>query len=124
MGRVSCGRVINTHCNITLLRVIREPEHRQGNASAQSAAEPGSALRLLAAGIGDALPALRADIWRCIHPEEARLVDSASARLAEVRAARARNRSELRATLDGWARAMLGRGASERAQARRTLAQG
>lgn len=45
-------------------------------------------------------------------------MDGASARLAEVRAARSANRAELRATLDGWARAMLGRGASERAQAR------
>ena len=86
----------------------------------ESAREPGSALRRLAAGIGDALPGLRANIWRCIHPEEARLVDAASARLAEVRAARARNRSELRSTLDGWGRAMLGRGASERAQVRHT----
>ena len=87
----------------------------------QSAAEQQSALLLLAAGIGDALPALRRNIWRCIHAEDARLVDAASPRLAEVRGARARNRSELRSTLDGWARTMLGRGASERAQARPPL---
>lgn len=79
------------------------------------------ALRALAGGIGDALPELRREVWRCIHPEEARLVDEATPRLADVRAQRGRNRAELSSTLDTWARAMLGRGASERAQARSVL---
>ncbi|KAK9844214.1 hypothetical protein WJX81_008230 [Elliptochloris bilobata] len=91
-------------------------ERVESRAQAASHAGRGGALRVLAAGIGDALPELRRDVWRCIHPEEARLVDSASAKLADVRAARGRNRAELRTTLDAWARAMLGRGASERAQ--------
>ena len=119
----SCGRTPGSATSLASA-VTSVPDRWQAATSAQDAGEPGSALRALAAGIGDALPGLRAGIWRCIHPEEARLVDTASAALAEVRAARGANRSELRATLDGWARAMLGRGASERAQARRTLAQG
>ncbi len=57
-------------------------------------------------------------MWRCVHPEEARLVDDASARLADVRRRRGRNRGELRRTMDAWARSLLRTGASERAQAR------
>ncbi len=57
-------------------------------------------------------------MWRCVHPEEARLVDDATPRLADVRRRRGRNRGELRRTMDVWARGLLRTGASERAQAR------
>jgi len=57
-------------------------------------------------------------VWRCVHPEEARLVDDATPRLADVRRRRGRNRGELRRTMDVWARGLLRTGASERAQAR------
>ncbi len=52
---------------------------------------------------------------------KARLVNEASPRLADVRAQRSRNRAELARTLDAWAREMLSRKASERAQARPVL---
>lgn len=52
---------------------------------------------------------------------KARLVNEASLRLADVRTQRSRNRAELTSTLDAWAREMLSRKASERAQARPVL---
>jgi dsDNA-specific endonuclease/ATPase MutS2 len=51
-----------------------------------------------------------------MQPEEGRILDSASAALAEVREARRANRADLRAEMERWARQLHSQGVSERPQ--------
>ena len=51
-----------------------------------------------------------------LQPEEGRILDSASAALAEVREARRANRADLRAEMERWARQLHSQGVSERPQ--------
>ena len=62
------------------------------------------------------LAELLAAVRRCIHADDARILDQASARLGAVRAQRRQNLAALRQGMDQWARNLHGQGVSERPQ--------
>ncbi|GAB4822194.1 hypothetical protein N2152v2_009240 [Parachlorella kessleri] len=74
------------------------------------------ALLRLASGLLGGVPALEAALSSCIQADDGRILDTASERLAAVRAARRDNMADLRRRLDEWARLLHSKGVSERPQ--------
>lgn len=75
-----------------------------------------SALERMAGEIEGSLPGLASQIWRCISAGDGRVLNGASSALADTRATRQQNLSELRSTIEEWARSMHRLGAAERSQ--------
>lgn len=73
-------------------------------------------LRLAGPHVEQELLDLTREIWRCVHPREGRILDSASPQLERTRGDRLENGRLLQECLGTWARTLHASGVSERPQ--------